>query len=72
MKTHEETLAELKEMNNAPVDYTDIPPMTEEERKTAQPYYMDFLGKLPPDMVKELARQRLTGAGTTSQEMTRK
>jgi hypothetical protein len=46
-------------MNETAVDYSDIPPMTENERKTLQPYYKDFLDKLPPDLVKELARRRL-------------
>ena len=59
MKTHEETSLELVEMNRSPIDYSDIPPMTEEERKTAQPYYKNFLDKLPPEMVKELIERRL-------------
>jgi hypothetical protein len=50
---------ELRAMDEAPIDYSDIPPMTEDERKTVQHYYKDFLEKLPPDMVKELARRRL-------------
>jgi hypothetical protein len=52
-------MAELDEMNESSVDYSDIPPMTDAERKTLQPYYKEFLDKLPPDMVKELARRRL-------------
>jgi hypothetical protein len=53
-------LDELAGVNNSQVDYTDIPSMTEEERKTAQFYYKDFLDKLPPDMVKDLVKQRLS------------
>jgi len=49
-----------EEMNNSQVDYSDIPPMTEEEQKTAQLYYKDFLDKLPPEMVKDLIQRRLS------------
>ena len=62
MKTQEDILAELEDMNNSQIDYSDIPPMTEEERKTAQLYYKDFLDKLPPEMVKELIKRRLSEA----------
>ena len=60
MKTQKNILSEIEDMNNAPIDYSDIPPMTEEERKTAQLYYKDFLDKLPPEMVKELVQRRLS------------
>jgi len=50
------------DMNNSQIDYSDIPPMTEEERKTAQLYYKDFLDKLPAEMVKELIQRRLSEA----------
>jgi hypothetical protein len=53
-------MPDLEEMNNSQVDYSDIPPMTEEERKTAQLYYKDFLDKLPPEMVKDLIQRRLS------------
>ena len=46
------------------LDYTDIPPMTEEERKTARPYYKDFLNKLPQEMVHDMIRQRLVEVAT--------
>jgi len=59
-------LAELENMNNSQIDYSDLPPITEEERKTAQLYYKDFLDKLPPDMVKELIKRRLSEAPVTS------
>jgi len=49
-------------MNNSQIDYSDIQPMTEEERQTAQLYYKDFLDKLPAQMVKELVQRRLTEA----------
>jgi len=62
LKTQEDILAELEDMNNSQIDYSDIPPMTEEERKTAQLYYKDFLDKLPPEMVKELIKRRLSEA----------
>jgi len=60
LKTQKNILSEIEDMNNAPIDYSDIPPMTEEERKTAQLYYKDFLDKLPPEMVKELVQRRLS------------
>jgi hypothetical protein len=53
-------MSELDDMNNSQIDYSDIPPMTEEERKTAQLYYKDFLDKLPAQMVKELVQQRIS------------
>jgi hypothetical protein len=56
-------LAELDSMNEAPIDYSDIPPLTEEELKTKQLYYKDFLDKLPPEMVKELIKRRLSELG---------
>jgi hypothetical protein len=46
-------------MNREPVDYSGIPPMTGQERKTAKSFYKDFLDKLPPEMVKELVEKRL-------------
>ena len=62
LKTQENILSELDDMNNSKIDYSDIPQMTEEERKTAQLYYKDFLDKLPPEMVKELLKRRLSEA----------
>ena len=59
LKTQEEISSELEDMNNSHIDYSDMPPMTEEERKTAQLYYKDFLNKLPPEMIKELVQKRL-------------
>lgn len=72
MKTQEELLAELEEMSRSPINYSDIPPRTEESRKTAQPYYKDFLEKLPPKMVKELVQRRLAEAEKAFPEMVRK
>ena len=66
MKTQEDILAELEGMNNSQIDYSDMPPMTEEQRKTAQLYYKDFLDKLPPEMVKELIKRRLSEAPVAS------
>lgn len=60
MKTQEETLAEIEKMENSPVDYSDIPPMTEQEQESIRPYYKEFLDMLPEDIVKELARRRLS------------
>jgi len=60
VKTQDSIVAELDEMNESPIDYSDIPPMTEEEQKTSQLYYKDFLDKLPPEMVKELIQRRLS------------
>jgi U3 small nucleolar ribonucleoprotein component len=62
LKTQENILADLKGINDAQIDYSDIAPMTEEERKTAQLYYKDFLDKLPPDLVKNLIDQRISEA----------
>jgi U3 small nucleolar ribonucleoprotein component len=62
LKTQEDILSEIEEMNNSRIDYSDMPPMTEEERKTAQLYYKDFLDKLPAEMVKELVQRRLSEA----------
>jgi hypothetical protein len=64
LKTRTDIIAELDEMNKTPVDYSDIPPMTERENASARPYYEEFLEKLPSDMVKELARRRLEEIGT--------
>jgi hypothetical protein len=60
LKTQENIVTELNDINNSPIDYSDIAPMTEEERKTAQLYYKDFLDKLPPDLVKNMVQQRLS------------
>jgi hypothetical protein len=60
LKTQDSIVAELDKMNNAPINYSDIHPMTEEEQKTSQLYYKDFLDKLPPEMVKELVQRRLS------------
>ena len=62
MKTQENVSSELEDMNNSQIDFSDLPSMTEEERKTAQLYYKDFLDKLPPEMVKELIKRRLLEA----------
>ena len=51
---------EIENMNDSPIDYSDVPPMTEEEQKTAQLYYKDFLNKLPREMVKDMVQQRLS------------
>ena len=67
LKIQEDISAELKKMNNSPIDYSDVPPMTEEESKTAQFYYKDFLNKLPQEMVHDMVQQRLSEVNTTSQ-----
>jgi len=59
VKTQDSFAAEIDRMNKAPINYSDIPPMTEEERKTSRLYYKEFLDKLPRDMVKELVQRRL-------------
>jgi hypothetical protein len=61
-KTLEEKLridAELAEMKKHPIDYSDIPPMTDAQRATAHLGNENFLRNLPPDIVQELARRRL-------------
>ena len=55
-------MTELEDANDSQIDYSDIPPMTEEEQKTARFYYKEFLDKLPSQMVKELVQQRLSEA----------
>jgi hypothetical protein len=66
MRIYQESLAEkmkidaeLAEMEKYPIDYSDIPPMTEAERRTGRHHYEDFLRILPPDIVREMARRRL-------------
>ena len=68
VKTQDSILAELDEMNKAPIDYSDIPPLTEDELKTKQLYYKDFLDKLPPEMAKELIQRRLSEIGVKEPE----
>jgi hypothetical protein len=60
VKTQDSIAAELDRANKAPINYSDIPPMTEEERKTSRLYYKEFLDKLPREMVKELIQRRLS------------
>jgi len=60
LKMQETIFTELKDMNDSQIDYTDIPPMTEQEQKTARLYYKDFLDKLPEEMVRKLVQQRLS------------
>jgi hypothetical protein len=67
LKTREAIADELDAMNESEIDYSGIPPMTEEERQTVQPYYKEFLEKLPADMAKELARRRLEETGALSE-----
>lgn len=51
-----------EEMNNTPIDYSDMPAMTEEEAETIQFYYKDFLDKLPPEMVKKHGSTAFSGS----------
>ncbi|GHT57617.1 hypothetical protein FACS1894109_10180 [Spirochaetia bacterium] len=50
---------ELAEMDKHPIDYSDIPPMTEDEMKSGHFGHEEFLRKLPTDILKEMARRRL-------------
>jgi hypothetical protein len=50
---------ELREMKRYPVDCSDIPAMKETERHTSRLIYKEFLDKLPPDIVTEMAKCRL-------------
>ena len=59
MNTQEEILDEINEMENSPIDYSDIPPMTEQEQESIRSYHKEFLDMLPKDIVKELAQRRL-------------
>ncbi|GMO31154.1 MAG: hypothetical protein Ta2B_12200 [Termitinemataceae bacterium] len=48
---------EIAEMKNHPIDYSDIP-----QRKSGRPVrlaHKEFLDKLPPDLVQEMALRRL-------------
>ena len=61
-KTLEEKLkidAELAEMKRHSIDYSDIPPMTDAQRATVHLGNKEFLDKVPPDIVQEMARCRL-------------
>lgn len=62
MKTQKDISDEIEEMKNSPIDYTDIPPMTEEEKKTIQFYNKDFLDNLPHEVVKSMIEQRVAAA----------
>jgi hypothetical protein len=66
MNTFETTLEkkmkideELANMKRYPIDFSDIPPMTEEERRTGRLHYKAFLDTLPREVVREMARRRL-------------
>jgi len=50
--------SEIEEMKKYPIDYSDIP-----ERKTGAKVHLarkEFLDTLPPDIVQEMARRRLS------------
>jgi hypothetical protein len=51
--------AELAEMDKHPIDFSDIPPMRDADAERLRFGHERFLKMLPPDMVKELALQRL-------------
>jgi hypothetical protein len=50
--------AELREMDKYPVDFSDIPPMRDEDRPRVRFGNERFLRSLPPDIVREMARRR--------------
>lgn len=58
LKTQNDITAEVEEMNSSPIDYSDIPEMTEKEKETVQFYNKDFLDNLPKEMVKNMIQQR--------------
>jgi hypothetical protein len=62
-------IAELKEMRRYPVDCSDIPAMKETERHTSRLLYKEFLDKLPPDIVAEMAKRRLEEIKTAGYEV---
>jgi hypothetical protein len=48
---------EIEEMKSHPIDYSDIPPRKPGTKVRLG--YKEFLDKLPPDIVRELAQRRL-------------
>lgn len=49
-------ISEIEGMNEALIDHSDIPLFPNQKGRL---YYQDFLDKLPPDIVKEMAKRRL-------------
>jgi hypothetical protein len=50
---------EIEAAKSHDIDYSDIPPMTKAREKTGRLYYGEFLEKLPPDILEEMARRKL-------------
>jgi hypothetical protein len=50
---------ELEEMKKHPVDCSDIPPVIETESNKWRLGNERFLSRLPPDIVKEMAKRKL-------------
>ena len=50
---------EIKAMKSHNIDYSDIPRMTKSRKKTGRLYYGEFLEKLPPDILREMAERKL-------------
>jgi hypothetical protein len=51
--------AEIEDMKRYPINYCDIPPIHETETNKWRLGNEALLSKLPPDLVKEMARRRL-------------
>jgi hypothetical protein len=50
---------EIEEMKKHSIDFSDIPQMEEYSTGKSRFGYEEFLSKLPPDIVKEMAKRRL-------------
>jgi hypothetical protein len=51
--------AELAEMDKYPIDFSDIPPMKDEDIPRIRFGHERFLKMLPPDILAEMLRRRL-------------
>jgi hypothetical protein len=70
MKTLSKTLvekhqidAEIAEMNKFPIDFSDIPPLKDEDRSKVRFGNERLLEMLPDDILKEMAKRRLQQTG---------
>jgi hypothetical protein len=53
---------EIREMKKHPIDYSDIGPLSESERRTMRLVNEEYLKSLPPAVLNEMARRRLNEA----------
>jgi hypothetical protein len=50
---------EIESMRFHDIDYSDIPSITESRKETGRLHYKEFLDKLPPDILREMARRKM-------------